>query len=131
MTLLPTLCRRYANRACQIKNTLPNKRILALVFLALTLALALRRYANRACQIKNTPLPNKYTALEEDLLPSVPMGMGVMGVVQLQVRLRVWVCGYVCVWGGAEAGAHGCEAQCTASEVRLPAALHHPVDSIL
>lgn len=44
------------------------------------------RYANRACHIKNTPLPNKFTMLEEDLLPSVPMNAaGGLGLVQLQV----------------------------------------------
>jgi hypothetical protein len=32
------------------------------------------KYANRACSIKNTPLPNKYLALEEDLLPMLPSG---------------------------------------------------------
>jgi hypothetical protein len=32
------------------------------------------KYANRACSIKNTPLPNKYLALEEDLLPMLPTG---------------------------------------------------------
>ena len=48
------------------------------------------KYANRACQIKNTPLPNRFTALEEDLLPSVPMNAaGGLGVVQLQVGRRL------------------------------------------
>lgn len=43
------------------------------------------KYANRACHIKNTPLPNKYTTLEEDLLPALPSAAGGMGMVQLQV----------------------------------------------
>lgn len=34
------------------------------------------KYANRACRIKNTPLPNKYTVLEEDLLPVAPDSKG-------------------------------------------------------
>lgn len=45
------------------------------------------KYANRACKIKNTPLPNKYSFLEEDLLPMMPAGSG-MGMVQLQALLN-------------------------------------------
>ncbi|GAX73057.1 hypothetical protein CEUSTIGMA_g510.t1 [Chlamydomonas eustigma] len=47
------------------------------------------KYANRACHIKNTPLPNKFTMLEEDLLPSLPMaGAGGLGMMQLQALLE-------------------------------------------
>jgi hypothetical protein len=53
----------------------------------------LHRYANRACLIKNTPLPNNYASVEEDLLPSVPMGgaAGGLGMMQLQVCVRILV----------------------------------------
>ncbi len=57
------------------------------------------RYANRACSIKNTPLPLKFTALEEDLLPSVPQAAG-LGLVQLQVRVCVCSVGVCCLNDG-------------------------------
>lgn len=51
------------------------------------------RYANRACHIKNTPLPAKFTMLEEDLLPSVPLGAaGGFGLVHLQVCVCACCC---------------------------------------
>mmetsp|Transcript_2102 Transcript_2102/g.5351 ORF Transcript_2102/g.5351 Transcript_2102/m.5351 type:complete len:931 (+) Transcript_2102:94-2886(+) len=48
------------------------------------------KYANRACLIKNTPLPNNYASVEEDLLPSIPMGgaAGGLGMMQLQALLE-------------------------------------------
>ncbi|PNW77017.1 hypothetical protein CHLRE_10g418950v5 [Chlamydomonas reinhardtii] len=47
------------------------------------------KYANRACKIKNQPLPNRFTTLEEDLLPTIPTaGMGnSLGMMQLQALL--------------------------------------------
>ena len=45
------------------------------------------KYANRACHIKNTPIANKFTTLEEDLLPSMPMSGG-MGMIQIQALLE-------------------------------------------
>ncbi|GFR41808.1 hypothetical protein Agub_g2578 [Astrephomene gubernaculifera] len=48
------------------------------------------KYANRACKIKNQPLPNRFTTLEEDLLPVIPTaGMGcTLGMMQLQALLE-------------------------------------------
>ncbi|KXZ47277.1 hypothetical protein GPECTOR_36g129 [Gonium pectorale] len=48
------------------------------------------KYANRACKIKNQPLPNRFTTLEEDLLPVIPTaGMGnSLGMMQLQALLE-------------------------------------------
>ncbi|GIL52093.1 hypothetical protein Vafri_8067 [Volvox africanus] len=48
------------------------------------------KYANRACKIKNQPLPNRFTTLEEDLLPVIPQaGMGAsLGMMQLQALLE-------------------------------------------
>ncbi|MEW5301559.1 MAG: hypothetical protein WDW36_004412 [Sanguina aurantia] len=48
------------------------------------------KYANRACSIKNSPLPNKFTTLEEDLLPMLPSAGGApgLGMLQLQALLQ-------------------------------------------
>ncbi|GLC45429.1 hypothetical protein PLESTB_000619800 [Pleodorina starrii] len=48
------------------------------------------KYANRACKIKNQPLPNRFTTLEEDLLPVIPQaGMGSsLGMMHLQALLE-------------------------------------------
>lgn len=42
----------------------------------------------RACSIKNSPLPNKFTTLEEDLLPMLPSAGGAPGLGMLQLQVR-------------------------------------------